>query len=93
MVTIHADTRPRRRDDVTVTIRDDRTVLHAADGTTHVLNPTAHALWVLADGRTTPAEIADAVCDVFDVTPDAAIADVTAGLAVLVRDGLIEVDQ
>lgn len=92
MATLSPDTRPRRRDDVTVMIRDDRTVLRGADGRVHVLNPTAHALWVLADGATTPREIAVAVCDVFDVTLAAAMDDVTDGLQRLADDGLIDVD-
>ena len=92
MASLSPDTRPRRRDDVTVMVRDDRTVLRGADGRVHVLNPTAHALWVLADGDTTPREIAAAVCDVFDVSLDAAIDDVTTGLRRLADDGLIDVD-
>lgn len=91
MGAITTDTLPRRRDDVTVSIADDRTVLHAADGSTHVLNPTAHALWVLCDGATSPTEIAAAVCEVFDVDPRDAVADVLRALDTLVADGLVEV--
>ena len=90
MSTTRSAPHPRRRDDVTVTVSDDRTVLRAADDSVHVLNPTAHALWVLCDGRTTPTEMAEAVCDVFDISLDHAISDVVAGLDALVRDGLVE---
>lgn len=93
MTTFSTDARPRRRDDVLVAIRDDRTELTTAAGELHVLNPTAHALWQLCDGLTTPSEMAAAVCDVFDVHVEIALRDVAAGLGALVRDGLVEVPK
>lgn len=93
MTTITDRVHPRRRDDVAVRVHDDRTELRGADGRVHVLNPTAHALWVLCDGTTTPSEIAAAVCDVFDISLEQATSDVLAGIEQLVADGLVEVDR
>lgn len=53
------------------------------------LNPTAAALWKLCDGETTVAEMVSAVCDLFEVTPAQAEADVTAGIEQMRRAGLV----
>lgn len=81
----------RRRADLEVVVANDHVVLVDHGGSRHVLNPTAHALWLLCDGATTPVEMASAVCDVFDVDGETATRDVTVALEALVRDGLVEV--
>jgi hypothetical protein len=68
---------PRRRSDVALRDHVGHSVLVApASDEQHVLNPTARAIWELCDGATTIDELADAICAVFDVRRDVAVADV-----------------
>jgi hypothetical protein len=59
-------------------------------GATHLLNPTARAIWELCDGQTDPVEMTDAICQVFAVSWDAAVADVARALDTLTDVGLID---
>jgi hypothetical protein len=87
-VTTNVEQLPRRRTDV-VLVEDGRdSVLIVADqDATHVLNPTARAIWELCDGLTQPQEMIDAICEVFAVSPETARADVERAL-----DGLNAAD-
>ncbi len=81
---------PRRRDDVRLS--DDATCSVLTDlrrGTSHVLNPTASAIWELCDGTTTLDELIDAICQVFSVPHGVALRDVAAALAQLEEAGLV----
>ena len=57
---------------------------------TYVLNPTARAVWELCDGSTTVDELADALCQVFDVTRATAATDVADVLEGLVAADLVD---
>jgi hypothetical protein len=84
------DRLPRRRDDVLLFDEDTRSVLAAPDqDVTHVLNPTARAVWELCDGMTTLDELAAAICQVFSVSPEVAAADVSAVIEQLVAAELV----
>jgi hypothetical protein len=89
-VTTHVEQLPCRRTDVVLVDRGQDSVLMVAEqDATHVLNPTARAIWELCDGRTQPQEMIDAICDVFAVAPEAAKTDVERTLDGLNAAGLI----
>ena len=61
-----------------------------ADGSRYLLaNPSAAELWKRLAGGATEADLIDALCDRFDVPPDAAQRDVAAFLAQLSERGLL----
>ena len=81
---IGLDYRPLLAEDVLIFRRGVETVLYCgATRADHVLNETAAAILSAADGNTTVAEIAEALCRRYDVDRDAAIREVRA----LVRAG------
>ena len=81
---------PVRRTDVRLIDEDTRSVLiDDTQGVTHVLNPTARAIWELCDGTTTLDELVDAICQVFSVQHGVALRDVAAVLAQLEDAGLV----
>ena len=81
---------PVRRTDVQLVDEDGRSVLiDDREGVTHVLNPTARAIWELCDGTTTLDELVDAICQVFSVQHGVALRDVAAVLAQLEDAGLV----
>jgi hypothetical protein len=89
-VSTRLDGLPVRRTDVVLVDDGERSMLVAPDQDgTHVLNPTARAIWELCDGVTLPAEMVAAICEVFAVTPERAAADVDRTLEELTRVGLI----
>jgi coenzyme PQQ synthesis protein D (PqqD) len=82
--------RPRRVSDSHVVRQKDGAVLLRDDkGAEVALNPTAHALWELCDGRTDVDEIVGAVCELFAITPEQARADVRQALADMQAAGVI----
>jgi hypothetical protein len=90
-MTTRVDRLPRRRRDVRLYDKELRSFLVAPDQTVaHELNPTARAVWELCDGATTVDELADAVCELFPVTHEAAVADVVAVVDRFVTTGLVE---
>jgi hypothetical protein len=78
-MTTRVDRLPQRRADVF--LADDNTrsvVIDPTSDVPHVLNPTARAIWELCDGATTIEEAAGAICQVFSVSQDEAVAGVIA---------------
>ncbi len=57
----------------------------------HVLNTVGEYVWGLLDGTRTVAEVATAVCEVFDIDGATALADVSDFLADLEDSGLATV--
>lgn len=71
--------RPLLAEDVLVFRRGVETVLHCgATRAGHVLNETAAAILSAADGNSTVAEIAEALCRRYDVDRDTALREVRA---------------
>ncbi len=69
---------------------EDEVVVITEDGlSVHVLNKTAAHIWELCDGRHDLNDIADMVCERFEVSVDEAKADVKAMLAQLEGLGLL----
>jgi hypothetical protein len=70
---------PRRRSNVTVQeVGSETWLVSSSAETAHLLNPTARAIWELCDGMTTLDEVAEAICQLFDVSCDSALRDVRA---------------
>ena len=89
-MTIKVHRLPMRRMDVRLIDDDTRSVLiDDQEGGTHVLNPTARAIWELCDGTTTLDELVDAICKVFSVPHGVALRDVAAVLAQFEGAGLV----
>jgi hypothetical protein len=81
---------PRRRHDVRLHDKELRSYLVAPDQqVAHELNPTARAVWELCDGTTTVDELADAICRVFQVPREQALADVQVVVQQLGDAGLV----
>jgi hypothetical protein len=81
---------PRRRPDFVLHDRELRSFIISPDrSVAHELNPTARAVWELCDGTTTVDELVDAICEVFSVEREVAMADVTAIVDDLVAAGLV----
>jgi hypothetical protein len=81
---------PVRRTDVVLVDDGSASMLVAPDQhDTHVLNPTARAIWELCDGVTLPAEMIAAICEVFAVSHERASADVERTLGQLTETGLV----
>jgi hypothetical protein len=88
---VHHGCFPARRPDVLLVDDGVDSVLVAPDQVgTHLLNPTARAIWELCDGQTGAEEMAGAICQVFAVSWDDAIADVARALETLTEVGLID---
>lgn len=76
---ISLDYRPLLAEDVLVFRRGAEIVLHCgATRADHVLNETAAAILSAADGSSTVAEIAEALCRRYDVDRETAIREVRA---------------
>jgi hypothetical protein len=70
---------PRRRDDVRLDDHEFHSYLVSPElGVAHELNAMARAVWELCDGTTRVDEVVDAICQVFDVEREVAVADVSA---------------
>lgn len=82
---------PVRREGIRLRDGETRSLLIDPDrDVTHVLNPSARAIWELCDGTTTIDELVGAICQVFSVTHSEALRDVAAVLADLEAAGLVE---
>ena len=64
-------------------------IMSAADFRPHVLNETASIIWQAADGVTPLHEIANSVCEEFDVAPDVALDDATTLVRDMVSHGVL----
>lgn len=82
--------RPRRVSSSRVVRQKDGAVLLRDEkGAEVALNPTAHALWELCDGRTDIDEIVGAVCELFAIAPAQARSDVRNALVDMQAAGVI----
>ncbi len=69
----------------------DEIVIITSDGmATHILNKTAARIWELCDGAHGAPEIADRLCQLFDVPSDQAKMDVNEVIGQLLNLGLIK---
>lgn len=79
------------RDDLGVEqIEDDLVILDKCNQKVHQLNSTASAVWQrIKDGRE-PERIAQEIVEIFDISPDVALQDVTRILEEFAALGLLE---
>lgn len=81
---------PRKRPDVE--LHGDGVnacLVEPSAGVTHLVNPTARAIWELCDGTTTVDELVSAICQLFDVSRATAAADVRQVIEELETAGLV----
>lgn len=93
MTEAHVPARPRRSDQVLERrLSANEALLLTPEGEAAlVLNAVATAIWQLADGERTSAEIASYICEHFDdVPPEQVLADVERLLEELARAGVLE---
>lgn len=67
-------------------------VVTIADGLKHDLNPVGTLIWSLSDGAHTVAQIAEAVVEAWEVTPEVGLEDTETFVARLVELGILELD-
>ncbi len=85
---------PKRREDNTWRDIGGEVVILNEDGTqVCLLNKTAALIWTLADGTRTMEEVAESICQRFEVSLQEAVADVQEFSAQLLEAGLIEVPR
>lgn len=89
MRTLADDERPARTPDVVTEPAGNDHIVHRDTHEDFMLNPTAFALWELCDGRTTLAEMVDAVCDLFEISRDQARSDVAEAIRHMRAAGLL----
>ena len=71
----------------------DEVVIMKDDGlSVNVLNKTAAMIWELCSGSKTPDEIAQALCERFEVAFDEAIVDVRETITKLEKMGLLQIN-
>ena len=70
--------KPLRAEDLVWRKIDGEIVILTEDGRKiHTLNSVGSAIWELADGSKNLSEIAETICERFDVTPEQAENDIT----------------
>lgn len=80
----------RREDNIWRDIGGEVVILDEDDTQVCLLNKTAALIWTLADGTRTLAEIAESICQRFEVSPQEAVADVQEFSAQLLEADLVE---
>jgi PqqD family protein of HPr-rel-A system len=84
---------PLRRSDLAVEILESEAhVFDPKTGTTHVLNPSAYAIFELCDGATTVNEMAEALATVTPLGVDEALRQVEELIAVFSEKDLLQID-
>jgi len=67
----------RAVDDLSWRVVDHEAIIvRPEDGASYALNPVGTAIWELADGERTLAEIVRAICAAYEVAPDRALQDI-----------------
>ncbi len=68
---------------------DENAVYNPSNGSVHLLNETALAIWDLCDGQTSPDEMVTAVCELTGMHPDIVTEDVQRILGEFEEAGLL----
>jgi PqqD family protein of HPr-rel-A system len=68
---------------------DENAVYNPSNGSVHLLNETALAIWDLCDGQTSPEEMVTAVCELTGMHPDIVTEDVQRILGEFEEAGLL----
>jgi hypothetical protein len=91
-MSLRVNDRPARRNGVLLIGDGHDSYLVAPRGDRHRINATARAIWELCDGSTQIDEMADAICQVFPIEREMAVADVSLALETFGRLELLETD-
>lgn len=82
---------PARRSDVWLRqAGEENALFDPQNGSVHILNETALAIWELCDGETSPEEMVDAVVTLFGMHQDVVEEDVKRILGDFEHAGLLE---
>jgi hypothetical protein len=82
--------RPLRRPDVWLRRAGEENAAFDPDnGSVHIMNETALAIWELCDGKTQPEEMVEAIVELCGLHPDIVTEDVSRILAVFDEANLI----
>lgn len=90
-MTLSLTGKPTRRADVWLRqAGDENALFDPQNGSVHMLNETALAIWELCDGETSPDEMVDAVVTLFGMHQDVVEEDVKRILGEFEHAGLLE---
>lgn len=79
-----------RRNDLVIDVnRDEARITDPTTGKTHILNPSAFAIWELCDGVTEIEAMVEAVVEVTGLPSEEADRQVRSTLDTLIRKGLV----
>ena len=93
-MTLSLTGKPTRRPDVWLRqAGDENALFDQQNGSVHMLNETALAIWELCDGETSPDEMVDAVVTLFGMHQDVVEEDVKRILGDFEHAGLLEWKQ
>ena len=81
--------RPLRRADVWVRQSGEENAVIDPDGSVHLMNQTALAIWQLCDGETDTNEMIDAICQISGLHADVVAEDVERILTDFEKAGLV----
>jgi len=85
------DFRPTRRADVKSRfVEGEMVILDRVGGLVHQLNRTATYIWKRCNGQYAPAEIAEQLCEVFNVDRETALRDVAGAIRKLQKLRLLQ---
>jgi hypothetical protein len=79
----------RAEDVISRRIGDEMVVLKNTADSAHILNKTAAAVWELCDGERSLDEIAERICDRFEVSFEEARADIEEIIGRLIQVGIL----
>ena len=86
----HVGTMPRRRDNLWQRQTTNENALYDREANSvHILNETAWAIWHLCDGRTSPDEMIEAICDLSGMPRELVNEDVDRVLNQFDEEGLL----
>jgi hypothetical protein len=92
-MTLTAESIVARADNVVFRVVDDQAVIVEPDtSTVTVVSDTGSSIWALLDGQLCVSDIADAIANEYDTTPDIALADIIEFLSDLQSKALISMD-
>lgn len=72
---------------------EEMVIMSGRDSTLFTLSPVGTAIWNAADGQTTLEQIAERVCEEFEVERDTAIADAREFVAQLAEHGIVLISE
>lgn len=72
---------------------EEMVIMSGRDSTLFTLSPVATAIWNAADGQSTLGQIAERVCEEFEVDRETAMADAQELVAQLAEHGIVLISE